>query len=275
MAGSLQPAVPSGEENNVCLTTALWDGMDRHTLRDDYGAGYGITKRFVAPSVYATTVAQDGIYPFLDTSDTIRGGTRLGGGLVFTTAATDNNSPTIQWGGTTGAMFSVSTAAPKSLAFETIFRVGTIVETGVLIGLGEEGMAANNGCLVDDTGALADKDFIGFRGAMHASVLTISAVYRKSGQTEVVALTSALVPSVDTWYSLGLRFRAQNEANRGYLEWWVNGSKVKELLTTNTTAVPTATFPSAELLSPVFCLKAGEGVAKSMIVRSMDCYQKF
>jgi hypothetical protein len=273
MAGSIQPFVPGGEENNVSLTTELWSGIDRLTLTMEPGAGYGVSRRFIAQGPFATTVPQGDIYPFLDASDTIRTGTLLGGGLVLTTAATDNNSPTIQWGGTTGAMFSLSKATPKEWAFETIFRIGTIIETGLLIGLGEEGMAANDGCLADNTGALADKDFIGFHAPMHTATVTVACVYRKNGQTAVTALSSAHVPSITTWYSYGMRYRVR--PGRKMLEWWVNGVKVKELDVDNTTSVPTATCPFDELLSPVFCVKAGEGGAKSLTVRSVDCFQKF
>jgi hypothetical protein len=241
----------------------------RAAIDSDPFHGCRVAKRFDCPSVYASTVAQDGWYPYLDTSDTMRGGTRLGGGLVFTTAATDNNSPTLQAGGTTGAMFAISKSAPRDLAAEFFFQVGTIVETGVLLGLGEEGMAANDGCLVDDTGAMASKDFVGFRGAMHAATLTISAVYRKAGQSEVVALTSALVPAINTRYSLGLRYWQRTKR----LQWWVNGAMVKELDLNDTTAVPEAGFPLDEKLSPVVCIKAGEGVAKSLVLHNLDVYQ--
>lgn len=273
MAGSLQPAVVGGEEANLSLTTELWNGINRHTIRDDPGSGWFVEKRFNLPSVYATTVAQDGIYPFLDTSDTVRGGTTIAGGaLTLATAATDNNSPTIQWGGTTGGVFQVSKTSPRNWAFEVFFQVGTIVETGILLGLGEPGMAADNGCLVDDTGAMADKSFVGFRGPMHASVLTTVCNYRKSSQTEVTALAAAHVPAVTTWYSYGMRQRYGS--GRNYLEWWMNGSKVKELDLTNTTSVPTATFPFDVSLSPVFCVKAGAAAAKSLSLRSVHVFQR-
>lgn len=274
MSSSLTPFKPS--ISNTALTGELWAGINRHTIRTDPAAGFYVDKRFNLPSVYATTVAQDGIYPFLDTSDTIRGGTSiLGGGLTFTTAATDNNSPTIQWGGTTAGCFHLSRTTPKDFAMEVVFRVGTIIETGVLIGLGEPGMAANDGCLVDDTGAMADKSFIGFRGPMHASTLTFAGNYRKNGQAEVSAAASALVPSVDTWYSLGLRYRVRGGASSGghTLEWWVNGSKVKSLDVDNTTAVPTATCPLDSYLSPVICLKTGAAAAKNITLRSVQVYQ--
>jgi hypothetical protein len=140
-----------------------------------------------------------------------------------------------------------------------------------LLGLGEEGMAANNGCLVDDTGATASKDFIGFRGSMHASTLTLDAVYRKAGQTEVTALAGALVPSITTDYSLAFRYRRITK----YGEWWVNGVKVKELDFSNTTAVPTATCPLDELLSPVVGLKAGEAGIKTLTIRELDCFMQY
>lgn len=255
----------------VGLTAQLWSGINREECLKNPGYGYGISKRFTDAGVYATTAAQDGVYPFLDSSDTVRGLKVLGGGLEMATAATDNNSPTIQWGGTTGAMFSISKDTPKDLAMEVIFRLGTIVETGILIGLGEEGMAANNGCLADDTGAIADKDFFGFQAPMHTSTVTVAGVYRKNGQTAVTAKSSAHVPAITTWYSYGLRYRAINK----YLEYYVNGTLVKSLNMANTTDVPTATCPFDELLSPVICIKAGEAGAKSLVVRSVDVFQRF
>lgn len=274
MSSSLSPFKPT--ISNTSLTAELWAGINRHTIRNDPSAGFYVDKRFNLPSVYATTVAQDGIYPFLDSGDTIRGAVALlGGGLTFTTAATDNNSPTIQWGGTTAGCFHLSRTTPKDFAMEVIFQVGTIVETGVLIGLGEPGMAADNGCLADDTGAIADKNFIGFRGPMHASTLTIAGTYKKSGQTEVSAAAAALVPSITTWYSLGLRYRVRGGTSSGghTLEWWVNGARVKSLDVDNTTTVPTATCPLDAYLSPVICVKAGAAAAKSLTLRSVQAYQ--
>jgi hypothetical protein len=212
----------------------------------------------------------------LDSGDSIDGAKLMGGGLKFATAATDNNSPTIQWGGTTGSLFHVSKTTPRALGLEWIVRFGTIVETGCLLGLGEEGMAANNGILVDDTGAIASKDFFGFRAAMHASVMTIQAVYRLAGQTEVVPLSTALTVVVNTDYSLGFRYGGHTDGVRAkHFEWWVNGVKVKDLDGANTTTVPTAGCPFDELLSPVAGIKAGEAGIKSMTIRQMRVGQRW
>jgi hypothetical protein len=277
MSSSLAPFIPGGEEGNRSFTNQLWTGINMDSIEKEYGYGYGWTKRFDQAGVYATTVAQDGIYPFQDSGDTINGAKIIGGGLTLATAATDNNSPTIQWGGTTGSLFHVSKTSPRALGFEAIVRFGTIVETGTLIGLGEEGMAANNGCLVDDTGAIASKDFFGYRAAMHASVMTIQAVYRLAGQAEVVPLSTALTVVVNTDYALGFRYGGHTDRpdRQKHLEWWVNGTKVKDLDGANTTTVPTAGCPFDELVSPLFCIKAGEAGAKTMTIRQMRVGQRW
>lgn len=270
MPSSLEPLIPGGLEANAEFTDQLWSGISRDSIDRSLSLGYGFTEKFILLSGFATTVAQGRWYPFQDTSDTINSGAVLGGGLILATAATDNNSPTIQAGGTTGSCFSISKTTPKALGFEVCFKVGQITETGLLIALGEEGMAANNGCLVDDTGAGASKSYIGFRAGMGASSCVLSAVYRKSGQAEVVALTTALTTVASTSYTVGFRYRARGTIG----EWWVNGAIVKSLNFSDTTAVPTATCPFDITLSPVICLKTGESGAKSLTLKGLAVYQK-
>jgi len=272
MASSLEPLIISGGSNYRVWTPGVWSGINKQSIMDDPSKGcYARLSSAQAGGGNATATSENGWYRFLDTSDTIGGAKLIGGGLTLATAATDNNSPTLQHGGTTGAQFHVSKTTPYDLAWELHFRVTTIIETGTLLGLGEEGMAANNGCLADNTGATADKDNIGFRGLMHASTLTLDAVYRKAGQTEVTALAGALVPSVNVDYGVAFRFRKLTKMG----EWWVNGAKVKELDFSNTTTVPVATCPFDELLSPVVCLKAGEAGAKTLVIRELDCFMQY
>jgi len=269
MASTLDPPVVQGLEAYTGPSVGLWTGIDRNAIDRDRNLGFGISERFVAAGLFATDTSQAGAKTFQDTSVTIQGSAVQGGSLAFATPASDNNEGWHQLGANVGSAFSVSLTSPKELAHEQYVKIGTIVETGLFIGLMEEGCAVNSN-LADNTGALADKDAIGFHAAMHASVLTLNFVYKKAGQTAVTLHSAALVPAINTVHALGFRYR-----NRGGVRWlesWVDGARFSR---TDLSTVTAAGFPFDQLLSPIRGLKSGEAGIKTFTLFGADTYQKF
>lgn len=202
-----------------------------------------------------------------DTGDAIAQiATNRNGAVTLTTAATDNNESWLQPGDTASVMGLISDTAgdDKPCAFECRFKIGVLAETAFAIGMSEEGLAAADS-LVDNTGALASKDFIGFHCPAHASVATCSAVFRKAGQTMQTSISGLQVMVADTYYNMGFVYDpGKPTANR--ITWYLNNAEQTTYVTG--TQIAAATFPDGEELQPLFGLKAGESSAKTLTIDS-------
>ena len=208
-----------------------------------------------------------------DTSDTIAQlETNRNGEIVFTTAATDNNEDWLVPGGATSVMGVISTTAgsDKLLAFECRFKIGVLAETGFFIGLSEEGLAAAN-TLVDDTGALASKDMIGFHCPMHASIATCSFVHRKATQAAVTVISGLKTMVADTYYNMGFVFDPKKPTSQRITVYLDNAEQTTY---TTGTQISAATFPDGEELLPLFGLKTGAAGVKTLTVDSWAFYQE-
>lgn len=185
------------------------------------------------------------------------------GVITFTTAATDNNESWIQPGGVASVFGTIDTRATgqRSLAFEARFNIAQLAETGVFIGMSEEGLAAAN-TLVDDTGALASKDMIGFHIPAHASVATMSFVYRKAGQAAATVISGLQTMVASTWYKVGFYLDAKEPNAAKRIKVYLDGVEQSTYVTD--TVVELSTFPSGEELHALAGVKAGEAGAKVM-----------
>ena len=202
-----------------------------------------------------------------DTGDAIAQiATDRNGAVTFTTAATDNNESWLQPGAAASVMGLISDTAgdDKLLAFECRFKIGVLAETALAIGLSEEGLAAADS-LVDNTGALASKDFIGFHIPAHASVATLSAVYRKAGQTMQQNIATFKTMVADTYYNMGFVYDPKAIASKR-VTWYLDNAEQTTYVTA--TQIAAATFPDGEELCPLFGLKTGESSAKTLTVDS-------
>lgn len=245
------------------LSYDLWRNCPRNRIMLDPNAGYFVRMNAANAPEYATTVCQNGWYPFQGSSVTIRGTSTIRGGAQrFSLPATDNIEGALQAGGTTGAAFTLSTATPKELWLEARLAVNQLAETGAFIGLGKPGLAAT-GTLASNTGALADNDVVGFHCPMNASAAVFSAVYKKTGQTAVTMKSAIHTAVASAMVNLGYYYNIAE----GKLELYVNG--VRSLKYTLSTA---ANFPVDVFMSPLIFMKAGEAVAKTMDVASFECF---
>jgi len=243
----------AGEETSFGRSIDLWRAMPVSELMFDPGRGYGVMERFVNAPTFASATPQSGQQTYQDSSVTIRGLAVVGGGLRFATPATDNMEAHHQLGGLTGSAFTISDAAFRDLAHEQCFRVNQLAETAMFVGLGEEGMAVAD-ALVDNTGALVSKDFIGFHCPAHASVAKFSAVYRKAGSAMVTVAADVHTAVAADVVKMGFYFEKATKK----LFYYVNGVVVATLAYGDW-----SNFPDAELLSPIRGLKSGEASAKT------------
>lgn len=231
----------------------LWRDCDRARIYFDRNQGYHLMERFANAPLFASNAPQLGQHTYQDSSVTIQGTKVAGGKLLFTTPATDNAEGWHQPGGNVGASFRIASSSPTKLWHEQMVDLGQIVETGHLVGLAEEGRAVADN-LVNDTGALADIDFVGLHCPMHASVAVFSAVYRKAGQAMVTVESAVHTAVAAAAVKGGLRYDKRTRK----LYWYANGVEVASLY------VPSATnFPDGELLMPIRGIKNGAAAAKT------------
>lgn len=250
----------------------IWADCPLENIRQGIG-GFMIEEFFTNSPVYASTVSQAGWYPVLDTSCTLRGdATTIGGGLKFTTNGSDNDFGYLTSGGNVNGSFSIvpKGSGGKKLWYEARVKFGAISELASFIGLSEEGLAAA-ATLTDDTGAIADKDYVGFR-VLIADGDGLDAAYRISGGSEVVAKEEAQVLVADTWYKLGMVWDPDKGAS-GTLTFYINGTSVGSVAGSVITAG--TAFPSSEELALLFAFKAGEASAKTAAIDWVRCAQLY
>ena len=249
----------------------------------DRNAGYGIRERFtnfgsIDPGIAGDTAfkAHQGYSAYVDTTTaagSIKQLTAAGGGIRITAGTTANHETWLQAGGTSGAPFVISDAAPKTLVFEWAIRFASIANSKAawFTGLGEEGLAAAD-TMADTTGVLASKDYVGFvRNLADGDALDF--VYRLAGQTAVVKAADILTLEADTWYRIGFKFQTAPGAIR--VVPWVNDIRdAANSITAAEIAVATGeAFPDAQPMSPLFGGKAVAAEAHTMDIRWFDIAQ--
>ena len=113
--------------------------------------------------------------------------------------------------------------------------------------------------MADGTGALADKDFVGFQ-TLHASGEEIDTVYRKNGSAVQQVKDAAGTMVADTWIKLGLVYDPNAEDDKS-MKFFIDGVELGDSVTD---AIITAgsLFPTDEELTPVLLTKVG-GAAES------------
>ena len=143
--------------------------------------------------------------------------------------------------------------------FEARVLLTSVTDLGVFVGLKEEGRAVAND-LADNSGANADKDYIGFR-ILTADSDGWDCVYNtESGGGESIHMeadsnpVTAAVATANTWVKLGLYF------DNATCFWFVNGT----IVSTTGVAESATNFPDGEEFTPTFAIKTGEGVTKKL-----------
>ena len=199
-------------------------------------------------------------------SDTATGAITLpklaGGVVAVACGGVDNNETYIQLGGAgldTPAPFAITDNSNKPLAFQARVKAVEHADEGIFVGLAEEGSAAAN-FLTDNSGVIADKDFVGFN-LLTATPAAWNATWKKAGQA-VQAITGVAV-NADDWHTFAFIFDGVHT-----IYFWIDG-----VLHATTALSSAATFPSGERLAPIIAVKTGEGVAKSVQVDYIKVWQ--
>ena len=168
-----------------------------------------------------------------------------------------NDEAVLKWGGTATAPFKL---ADKDLAFECRLAVSAITAAkwSLGIGLGEASMIVTDGLFVDTTGALADKNFLGFNKLL-AEGGAIDGAYKADGQTYQDGATKTKLNALHTavaatYVKLGFRYRSHPKT----IEFYVNGAMPGGNITParlTATEIDAATFPDDVFLAPILGIK--------------------
>lgn len=168
-----------------------------------------------------------------------------------------NDEAVLKWGGLASAPFFL---ANKDLAFECRLSVSAITAAkwSYGLGLGEANMIVTDGLFVDTTGALADKNFLGFNH-LQAEGAAIDAAYKADGQTYQngaikTKLDSLHTAVASTYVKLGFRYRPNPKMIEFYVNGAIPGGNISPArLTAN--ELDAATFPDDVFLAPIIGIK--------------------
>jgi hypothetical protein len=165
------------------------------------------------------------------------------GRLSINTAATNNNECWLQSNGGLAVLGKISSTAPRKMWFEARVATAQILTQNFFVGLGQEGLAAAD--TITDSGAMADKDYIGFR-ALEGAPSKIDIVYRKEGQTEQEVLAEAHTLVANEFVNLGFVYDPTITASQR-IRFYVNGIRQGSYVTASQAAA--TAFPNGEELA--------------------------
>ena len=255
----------TGQVDNSAPSSSIWSERVSSAFGADGYAGVFFGDEFLNFGQAATGNDVSGGYGvYLDTSNTITQlASERNGVIRLALDATDNDETWLTSGGNTGVLGVISDASgsDKFMAFEARVRVNQVGDNSaaIFVGLAEEGLAAAD-TKVDDTGVMADKDFIGFN-TIQADGDALAFNYKKEGQTQQsVALDSAAL-TAGTWVKLGMVYDPRQPSSRR-IAIYVDGVKQSTHITGDNIAA--ATFPDGEELAFLIGLKNGGAVAASL-----------
>ena len=168
-----------------------------------------------------------------------------------------NDEAVLKWGGTLSAPFKL---ADNDLAFECRLAVSAITAAkwSLAVGLGQADMITTDLLFVDTTGALADKNFLGFNKLL-AEGGAIDGAYKADGQTYQNGATKTKLDALHTavaatYVKLGFRYRAHPRTVEFYVNGSVPGGNISPAKLT-ATEIDAATFPDDVLLAPFIGIK--------------------
>ena len=163
-----------------------------------------------------------------------------------------NDEAVLKWGGTLSAPFKL---ADKDLCFECRLAVSAITAAkwSWAVGLGQADMITTDLLFVDTTGALADKNFLGFNH-LQAEGAAVDGAYKADGQTYQNGATKTKLDSLHTavateYVKLGFRYRAHPKTVEFFVNGAVPGGNITPARLT-ATEIDAATFPDDVFLAP-------------------------
>lgn len=282
-----------GKSGGRGLSPRLWsrvhgqmvspDGFSNAFLTmDDFTNFSGIAPGATITLPSATVASPTGYGLYIDGTSTqgsiLPLATEDGGVARILTGATDNHETWLSAMGGAGALgglfASISgSQAPRLTVFEARVRMSSVADDvgAYFVGLGQAGSATADH-KVDNTGVLADRNFIGFNtvhtnGGTAGTNALLNTQYRRSGQAQQ-SVGSAVTIAANTWYKLGFVYDPL-ESDR--VKFFINN--VQQGTTLSAAAVAATLFPSNGRMTFVAGVKNGSAAAASLDIDWWAFYQ--
>jgi len=246
-------------QNTTGLSPRLWSKVTGTLMQSD-GSKRLILAGDDFTSFYGTVTSKVGDYSGGYKSYEETGGTitqlanQKGGVIAITSDGTDNDDMALAAGGATGVLGAISDTAGDDhvTAFECRFSVSTVTDDAgaIFVGLTEEGLAAA-ASMTDDTGVMADKDYIGFcsvhkNGGTAGTNAILKFQYKKEGATAQTPIATLQTMVANTWYKVGFVYNPFAPASRRITVYLDN---VEQSTYVTAADIAASTFPDGEELT--------------------------
>lgn len=266
------------DANTSGLSPRLWRKLSANIMAAD-GSGRLVLAGDDFTSFYGTVTNKVGDYSggyksYEETGGTItQVATEKGGVIAITSDGTDNDDMALAAGGATGVLGAISdTAGADHLTvFECRFKVSAITDDmgAIFVGLTEEGLAAA-ASMTDNTGVMADKDYIGFcsvhtNGGTTGTNAILKFQYKKNGQTAQTPIATLQTMVANTWYKVGFVYDPKAPTSKRITVYLDNAEQSTYVTGANIAA---ATFPDGEELT--FSALTHQGGATGAHTLSLD-----
>lgn len=246
---------------------------------DDFESFYPVTVTTAAGQLQPG----NGYFAYIEADATVGSilplATKTGGVVKFLTSTDaadgDNHDTVLTTGGNVAALGAISDTAgsDKLTIFESRIQLPSVTngDGSIFVGCGEEGLAAANTPIADDSGhVLSSDDLIGFFISEDDND-ALKFVYRKNGGATQTVLTYGTALAADTWYNLGFVYDPAAKASER-IKIFVNNVEQSTYVTAANIAA--ATFPDGEELALVAAIKASANAdAQNFLMDSWAFYQ--
>lgn len=245
---------------------SIWGNCPWEEIKERQQVGCWFWDDFMSSNITVQTTEGDwnagnAYSQFSDTGGTITADTTELGGAVAIGSDGDNEMCSFR---TTIAPFKLAYGG-KKFWFEARILTSTIADTkhDIFIGL-MENVALSSGIPITTSGALADKNLVGFfrpesaKGAAGTGGATINTMYKCDGVTAVTVQNDITTLVASTYVKLGMIFDPDKDnAGPNTLSFYVNGTRCSTVKT-----VPSAAgtdFPNDINLGLVFAIMNATG----------------
>ena len=208
---------------------------------------------------FMTSHVNGHLYQMLGDNTPVKVVDTLDGRLAVTTGGTDNDQ-SMMAGTVDLAHISDAAGEKQKLWFEARWKLNTITDVGIFVGLAAEADVAVN-FLADNTGDLvATADAIGFH-VLTATPTAVGTTYQKGSATKQAVETGVHTLVADTYVKTGFIYDPSRDDDN-QITFFVNGAPQTTKVTA--TNIATATFPDSVNLTLMATAKTGEGTTKTV-----------
>ena len=242
------------------LSSRIWGRLPIKNWSVGLGGGRFFYDDFLNHPAHISTQTIGSYGSYIDTGVTLKQADgEPTGAIEIAGNDADNDEGSIISGGGAGGMVALDATGAGRVAFECRFKKASIGDNGLafFVGLSEESSQAAE-ALVDNTGVVADKDFIGF-SVLQDDGDSLDFTWRTSGQTVQVHADIATMVA-DTYMKMGFLYDPAHPADKRIKIFVDNG--VEESVYVTSTQMAAATFPDDEELCLFLTTKVGTGSAE-------------